>query len=39
VRFAAGKAIKVCFVVVVVLADLQLTLGIWGLDPGIRVSG
>jgi phospholipid/cholesterol/gamma-HCH transport system permease protein len=38
VRFAAGKAIKVCFVVVV-LADLLLTLGIWGLDPGIRVSG
>ncbi|MDT2007550.1 hypothetical protein FXW78_29480 [Rhodococcus opacus] len=37
-RFAAGKAIKVCFVVSV-LADLRLTLGIWGLDPGIRASG
>jgi hypothetical protein len=39
VRFAAGKAIKVCLIVVVVLADLLHTLGIGGLDPGIRVSG
>ncbi|WP_327140390.1 ABC transporter permease [Nocardia sp. NBC_01327] len=38
VGIAAGAAIKVCFVVVV-LADLLLTLGIWGIDPGIRFSG
>ncbi|MGY0500298.1 ABC transporter permease [Nocardia sp. FBN12] len=38
VGIAAGSAIKVCFVVVVI-ADLLLTLGIWGIDPGIRFSG
>jgi len=38
VGIAAGAAIKVCFVVVVI-ADLLLTLGIWGIDPGIRFSG
>ncbi len=38
VGVAAGKAIKMAFVVVV-LANLVLTLGIWGIDPGIRLSG
>lgn len=38
VGVAAGSAIKVCFVVVVI-TDLLLTLGIWGIDPGIRFSG
>ncbi|CAM2896219.1 ABC transporter permease [Skermania piniformis] len=38
VGVAAGRAIKATFVIVVV-ANLLLTLGIWGLDPGIRISG
>ncbi len=38
VGVAAGRAIKATFVTVVV-ANLLLTLGIWGVDPGIRFSG
>lgn len=38
VGVAAGRAIKVT-IVVVVMANLLLTLGIWGIDPGIRLSG
>lgn len=35
---AAGRAIKVT-IIVVVLVNLVLTLSIWGIDPGIRISG
>lgn len=35
---AAGRAIKLC-IVAVVFADLVLTLSIWGVGPGIRISG
>jgi phospholipid/cholesterol/gamma-HCH transport system permease protein len=35
---AAGRAIKMV-IVVTVFADLFLTLSIWGIDPGFRISG
>ncbi|WP_433659566.1 ABC transporter permease [Nocardia sp. CA-128927] len=35
---AAGRAIKMV-IVVMVFANLFLTLAIWGIDPGIRISG
>ena len=35
---AAGKAIKNC-IIIVVFANLFLTLAIWGVNPGIRISG
>ncbi|WP_082875630.1 ABC transporter permease [Nocardia pseudobrasiliensis] len=35
---AAGRAIKLC-IIVVVSADLLLTLVVWGLTPGIKISG
>ncbi|MFF0496613.1 ABC transporter permease [Nocardia aobensis] len=38
VGVAAGRAIKVT-IIVVVFANLLLTLAIWGIDPGIRISG
>ncbi|MBF6213253.1 ABC transporter permease [Nocardia puris] len=38
VGVAAGRAIKVA-IIVVVFANLLLTLSIWGIDPGIRISG
>ncbi len=38
VGVAAGRAIKMV-IVVMVFADLILTLAIWGIDPGFRISG
>ncbi|MFB7879221.1 ABC transporter permease [Nocardia sp. NPDC056064] len=38
VGVAAGRAIKMTIIVVVFL-NLLLTLAIWGVDPGIRISG
>lgn len=38
VGIAAGRAIKMC-IIVVVFADLFMTLAIWGVNPGIRISG
>ncbi|MFG2447213.1 ABC transporter permease [Nocardia fluminea] len=38
VGVAAGRAIKMTIIVVVFL-NLFLTLAIWGIDPGIRISG
>ncbi|MFE1594656.1 MlaE family ABC transporter permease [Nocardia sp. NPDC058705] len=38
VGVAAGRAIKMC-IILVVFADLFMTLAIWGLSPGIRISG
>lgn len=38
VGVAAGRAIKMC-IILVVFADLMMTLAIWGVDPGIRISG
>ncbi|MFD4406879.1 MlaE family ABC transporter permease [Nocardia sp. NPDC058499] len=38
VGVAAGRAIKMC-IIVVVFVDLFMTLAIWGVDPGIRISG
>ncbi|MGV9822563.1 ABC transporter permease [Nocardia xishanensis] len=38
VGVAAGRAIKVS-IIVVVFANLLLTMAIWGIDPGIRISG
>ncbi|MFF0546342.1 ABC transporter permease [Nocardia thailandica] len=38
VGVAAGRAIKVT-IIVVVFVNLVLTLSIWGIDPGIRISG
>ncbi|MFI1912185.1 ABC transporter permease [Nocardia sp. NPDC020380] len=38
VGVAAGRAIKMV-IVVTVFADLFLTLAIWGIDPGFRISG
>lgn len=38
VGVAAGRAIKMTIIVVVFL-NLFLTLAIWGVDPGIRISG
>ncbi|GAD83054.1 MlaE family ABC transporter permease [Nocardia asteroides] len=38
VGVAAGRAIKMC-IILVVFADLFMTLAIWGVDPGIRISG
>ncbi|TLF73570.1 ABC transporter permease [Nocardia cyriacigeorgica] len=38
VGVAAGKAIKTT-IIVVVFANLLLTLAIWGIDPGLRISG
>ncbi|MFD3510026.1 MlaE family ABC transporter permease [Nocardia sp. NPDC058666] len=38
VGVAAGRAIKMC-IILVVFADLFMTLAIWGIDPGIRISG
>ncbi|MFD3705884.1 MlaE family ABC transporter permease [Nocardia sp. NPDC058658] len=38
VGVAAGRAIKMC-IILVVFADLFMTLAIWGLNPGIRISG
>ncbi|MFE3320246.1 MlaE family ABC transporter permease [Nocardia sp. NPDC059195] len=38
VGVAAGRAIKMC-IILVVFADLVMTLAIWGIDPGIRISG
>lgn len=35
---AAGQAIKMV-IVVMVFANLFLTLAIWGIDPGFRISG
>ncbi|SLJ41604.1 Putative YrbE family protein [Mycobacteroides abscessus subsp. abscessus] len=35
---AAGRAIKMC-IILVVFADLFMTLAIWGVNPGIRISG
>ncbi|WP_306362904.1 ABC transporter permease [Nocardia sp. CC227C] len=38
VGVAAGRAIKMV-IVVVVFADLVMTLAIWGIDPGFRIAG
>ncbi|GAB4589938.1 ABC transporter permease [Nocardia sp. IFM 10818] len=38
VGVAAGRAIKLS-IIAVVFADLFMTLAIWGVDPGIRISG
>ncbi|GAB2524276.1 ABC transporter permease [Nocardia heshunensis] len=38
VGVAAGRAIKLC-IIAVVFADLFMTLAIWGVNPGIRISG
>jgi phospholipid/cholesterol/gamma-HCH transport system permease protein len=38
VGVAAGRAIKYC-IIAVVFADLFMTLAIWGVNPGIRISG
>ncbi|APA94663.1 ABC transporter permease [Nocardia seriolae] len=38
VGVAAGRAIKLC-IIAVVFADLFMTLAIWGVHPGIRISG
>ncbi|WP_227983565.1 ABC transporter permease [Nocardia spumae] len=38
VGVAAGRAIKMV-IVVMVFANLFLTLAIWGIDPGFRISG
>ncbi|MFI6868181.1 ABC transporter permease [Nocardia sp. NPDC050406] len=38
VGVAAGRAIKMV-IVVMVFANLCLTLAIWGIDPGFRISG
>ncbi|MET9212683.1 MULTISPECIES: MlaE family ABC transporter permease [unclassified Nocardia] len=38
VGVAAGRAIKMC-IILVVFADLFMTLAIWGVNPGIRISG
>ncbi|QIS12620.1 ABC transporter permease [Nocardia arthritidis] len=38
VGMAAGRAIKMV-IVVMVFANLFLTLAIWGIDPGFRISG
>ncbi|MCX5042988.1 ABC transporter permease [Aldersonia sp. NBC_00410] len=38
VGVAAGRAIKMC-IIVVVFANMFLTLAIWGITPGIRISG
>ncbi|GAB2666107.1 ABC transporter permease [Nocardia goodfellowii] len=38
VGVAAGRALK-SVIVVVVFADLFMTLAIWGIDPGFRISG
>ncbi|KAA0019434.1 ABC transporter permease [Antrihabitans cavernicola] len=38
VGVAAGRAIKMC-IIIVVFANLFMTLAIWGVDPGIRISG
>ncbi|WP_280235679.1 MlaE family ABC transporter permease [Nocardia cyriacigeorgica] len=38
VGVAAGQAIKVT-IIMVVFANLLLTMAIWGIDPGIRISG
>lgn len=38
VGVAAGRAIKMC-IIVVVFANLFMTLAIWGINPGIRISG
>ncbi|GGK34015.1 ABC transporter permease [Nocardia camponoti] len=38
VGVAAGRAIKMV-IVVMVFTNLFLTLAIWGIDPGIRISG
>lgn len=38
VGVAAGQAIKMC-IIAVVFADLFITLAVWGLNPGIRISG
>ncbi|MFE6922543.1 MlaE family ABC transporter permease [Nocardia sp. NPDC057663] len=38
VGVAAGRAIKMC-IILVVFADLFMTLAIWGVEPGIRISG
>ncbi|MEV0247275.1 ABC transporter permease [Nocardia sp. NPDC050712] len=35
---AAGRAIKMT-IIVVVFTNLLLTMAIWGIDPGIRISG
>ncbi|RJO76951.1 ABC transporter permease [Nocardia panacis] len=38
VGVAAGRAIKMC-IIAVVFANLFMTLAIWGINPGIRISG
>jgi phospholipid/cholesterol/gamma-HCH transport system permease protein len=38
VGVAAGRAIKMC-IIIVVFANLFMTLAIWGITPGIRISG
>ena len=38
VGVAAGRAIKMVFIMVV-FTNMFLTLAIWGIDPGIRISG
>jgi phospholipid/cholesterol/gamma-HCH transport system permease protein len=38
VGVAAGRAIKLC-IIAVVFADLFITLAVWGVNPGIRLSG
>ncbi|WP_280268917.1 MlaE family ABC transporter permease [Nocardia wallacei] len=38
VGVAAGRAIKLC-IIAVVFADLFITLAVWGINPGIRISG
>ncbi len=38
VGVAAGRAIKMC-IIAVVFANLFMTLAIWGVNPGIRISG
>jgi phospholipid/cholesterol/gamma-HCH transport system permease protein len=38
VGVAAGRAIKMC-IIIVVFVNLFMTLAIWGINPGIRISG
>jgi phospholipid/cholesterol/gamma-HCH transport system permease protein len=36
---ATGRAIRTSIIITIVLADMFLTLAIWGYDPGVRLSG
>jgi phospholipid/cholesterol/gamma-HCH transport system permease protein len=35
---ATGRAIRASIIVIIV-TDMFLTLGFWGYDPGVRISG